>query len=73
MEAIGYMLFVFFMGTQGPFADAAPHDTLEACEAQKADVVQNVKNLNAKNGDVKIEFVSVVCAPINKAPGGLDA
>lgn len=57
-----FILMLFMLGQPGAQTESAPFLSLEACEAEKATVIERIAEHNEKES-VKIFFYAVACLP----------
>lgn len=65
-----YVLFLFLFGAAGPHIEAALFDSLEECEAKRAEIPAMIAEHNLSTDTAKIDLFATACAKAEKAPQG---
>jgi hypothetical protein len=68
-----YILFLFLLGGPGPHSEYQTFETLKACEDVRQGLSSRIVKFNeGTNLKEQVLLVSAVCAPIVKAPRGVE-
>jgi hypothetical protein len=67
---VNFVMFVFLFGLMGRETSGNLFPTLEACEAERAQVTLRIADHNASAEPNKVVFYSSVCHKVQRAPTG---